>query len=340
VKAAFVSICAGAAILTLVVASLTAAFHESDAAGQGLTKAFAFLAAIAVWILLGVLLLLCGTRGTLHGAASLAAAVFFLAAAASSFAALGALEDLQRGDGFEMPLRILVALLPLTVLLACVWAFFPALQTAISPRTGRLAAAAVLLALSSGAWIVGVAARRETRQRELEVSQRFEEGRREDARRIAEMDALPADAPMSVYLAYTQKTSERESDVPSAAITRMSKLPQRQAEAEELLEKGDLRVFEALDRLDLEPTPRLCAGARLCLRREADILRPSATASTFEAAERRVNEAMQAVPWLLKSGCDARPEIGEVAAAVRLYPESSPRKFFLDYAEQLRNEKP
>jgi hypothetical protein len=120
----------------------------------------------------------------------------------------------------------------------------------------------------------------------------------------------------------------------------MSKLPNRQAEAEELLEKGDLRVFEALDRLDLAATPRLCAGARSCLRREAEILRPSATAPTFDAAEARVNQAMRAVPWLLKSGCDARPEIGGVAASVRLYPESYPRKWFLDYAERLQSEKP
>jgi hypothetical protein len=340
VKAAFVSVSAGAAFLTLVVVSLTMAFHESDAAGQGLTRAFAFLAAIAVWILLGVLLLLCGKRAAFRGGASLAATVFLLVAAASTFAALGALDDLQSGDRFEMPLRVLVALLPLTVLLACVWVFFPALQAAIPPKTGRLAAAALLLALSSAAWIVGVRARRETRRRELEVYQRFEEGRQEDARRIAEMDALPADAPMSVYLAYTQKTSERESDVPTAAIARMSKLPRRQAEAEELLEKGDLRVFEAVDRLELVATPRLCAGARLCLRREAEILRPSATASTFDAAERRVNEAMRAVPWLLKSGCDARPEIAQVAAAVRLYPDSYPRKWFLDYVDRLQSEKP
>ncbi|HKD11359.1 MAG TPA: hypothetical protein VKE50_04750, partial [Thermoanaerobaculia bacterium] len=274
------------------------------------------------------------------GAGSLAAAVLFFAAAASAFAALGVLDDLQRGDRFEIPLRVLVGLLPLTVLLACLWAFFPALQAAISPRNGRLAAAAVLVVLSSAVWIMAVPARRESRRRELEVYQRFEEGRREDARRIAEMDALPADAPMSDYLAYTQVTSERESDVPAAAIGRMSKLPNRQAEAEELLEKGDLRVFEALDRLELAATPRLCAGARLCLRREAETLRPSATAPTFDAAERRVNEAMRSVPWLVKSGCDTRPEIGEVAAAVRLYPDSYPRKWFLDYAERLQSEKP
>jgi hypothetical protein len=56
-----------AAIVTALSGSLVFSFHESAAAGQGMAKAFALLASIFLWVVLGGLVLICIKRGGLPG---------------------------------------------------------------------------------------------------------------------------------------------------------------------------------------------------------------------------------------------------------------------------------
>jgi hypothetical protein len=94
-----------AAIVTALSGSLVFSFHESAAAGQGMAKAFALLASISLWVVLGGLVLICIKRGGLPGRTAFVALVQFVAVAAGHFAAFGILGRLPARDRFELPLQ-------------------------------------------------------------------------------------------------------------------------------------------------------------------------------------------------------------------------------------------
>src|SRR5215470_8245386 len=81
-----------AVLLAVVISAGLLDYHKSDAAGQGLTRAFAFLEAIVLAVLLAVLLLMSGLNGGLRGASGAVAVVLYAGTVSALFIALSILE--------------------------------------------------------------------------------------------------------------------------------------------------------------------------------------------------------------------------------------------------------
>ena len=73
---------------------------------------------------------------------------------------------------------------------------------------------------------------------------------------------LPDDTPLEAVLQYTAGPGMFTTDPPEEARRRIRKLPDRQAQAEALLEKGNDLLLVQLNTLDLTVTPELCRLAR------------------------------------------------------------------------------
>src|SRR5690349_1606735 len=87
-----------AALATAVVGGTTFDFHKSDAAGQGLTRAYAFFGSFFQWLLLGALVWVCSARGAFSGWTQGIAVFLYITALAAHFAALRILSGLESGD--------------------------------------------------------------------------------------------------------------------------------------------------------------------------------------------------------------------------------------------------
>ena len=143
-----------AAFVMALDAGLVLSFHDSDAAGQGMTKGFAFLISIFLWAVLGGLLIICAKRGGLPGAVGFVALVLYAAAAAGHFAALSILEDLQQGDPFESTLRVVTIAGPLLIIVYCLWNYVPFIRAFLSAGAANWSAAVLVCVLSVLPWVL------------------------------------------------------------------------------------------------------------------------------------------------------------------------------------------
>ena len=327
-----------AAMLTCVIGAGLLEYHKSDAAGQGLATAFTFFEAIALSAILAVLLLMCGASGGLRGASRAVAPMLYVGTISALFIALRLLEKLQPGDRFQLLLQVAATASPALLILYSAWSFFPGLRERIPALAANAGIGVPLLFLCTAAWIVMGPARAATAAREQKQVQAFAEARRRDEALVAEIRALPDSTALAAFLRYLEPLSnsavDSQIDVRGAALRRMSKLPQRQAEAETLLQQQDTRVLRNLADLDLQMTPRLCEGARKSLNKAAEELKPAAPATEFD--ERWLDPYTINIRWLLENQCDCKAEVDGLEQTLRLYPESFARKRTLDYLDYLQ----
>jgi hypothetical protein len=128
-----------AVLLYAVMAMLVATARSSDAAGNGMTVAFAAIFGVAVWIVLLILLLM--ARGGMPDWAT--TCVFILLPLSAIAAAVGLGLFSSRG-GWP---KFIPILLPVVLLLFAIWARFPGLHATLPQgitSTALLAIAAVL----------------------------------------------------------------------------------------------------------------------------------------------------------------------------------------------------
>jgi hypothetical protein len=336
--AIFILLLCLAALLVLVISAGVFDYHKSDAAGQGLATAFTFLGAIALAVLLAALLLMSGLSGGLKGVSGAVAPVLYAGTVSALFIALRLLEKLQPGDRFQWLLQVVVVVSPALLILYSAWSFFPGMRERIPALGANLGIALPLLVLSLAAWVVKSPSDAATAARDQAQVQAFAEAQRRDQARVAEIKALPDPSPLASFLAYTearpQGTIDSQVDVRGAALARISKLPNRQADAEALLNQSDTRVLRNLADLDLEMTPRLCAGARKSLSKAAEELKPPAPGTSFE--ESSLDPYTINIRWLLENKCDCKAEEEALEQSIRLYPDSFARKRTLDYLDFLQ----
>jgi hypothetical protein len=102
---------------------------RSDAAGNALGEAYAAIEIIVLWLLLAVLLIVCGVAGRIPWPAALAAVVLL---PASGFAVVTALGLLTNHDiaPFLWPI-VTPALVPPIIVAFCFWSLLPAMRAAI-----------------------------------------------------------------------------------------------------------------------------------------------------------------------------------------------------------------
>lgn len=327
-----------AALLALVIGAGIMDYHKSDAAGQGLATAFTLFEAIVLVVLLAALLLMSGLSGGLRGVSGAVAMILYASTVSALFIALRTLEKLQPGDRFQSLLQLVVIIGPGLLILYAAWGFFPGMRGRIPALWANLGIALPLLALSVAAWVAKAPSDAAAATRKQAQMRAFAEAQRHDETLVAEIKALPADSPLAAFLPYTelrqQGTVSSQVDVRGAALARMSKLPNRQVDAETLLNQSDTRVLRNMADLDLQMTPGLCAGARKSLNRAAEELKPHAPTTDFE--ESALDPYTINIRWLLENKCDCKAEVEGLEQTIRLYPDSFARKRTLDYLDFLQ----
>jgi hypothetical protein len=318
-----------ASLLIFAVAGMASDFHKSDAAGNAMAQGFAFLLAIVLWLLLGVLLLMSGARNKLPGISILITLALYVGAGSGYFVALNILKEAPAGDHFESVLRTVLMTCPWAIIFYCLWNFFPGVRAVIPTAAANCIAAVPLLVLATVPWLAQgptnaiVAARRQAIQDAYDKQQKL----------ILAINALPPDTPLTAFLGYTEAPS---SDASGAAISRMRTVPRRQGEAEELLRKQDTRLLRVVADLDVAMSPALCEGGRQSIRKLAEQFKPATPSPPFASVEDKLNTYTTSIRWLRDNGCDCKEEIGIFEQTVRLYPESYPRKWFTDYLLELQ----
>jgi hypothetical protein len=116
----FTAVLVLALLLYAVMALLVVSARSSDAAGNGMTVAFAAIFGVAVWIVLLILLLMAR-----HGMPDWAIVCIFILLPLSAIAAATALGLFSSRGGWP---KFIPVLLPIVFLLFAAWARFPGLQ--------------------------------------------------------------------------------------------------------------------------------------------------------------------------------------------------------------------
>src|SRR4051812_46270231 len=117
-------------LLWLTLVPGLASLASSDAAGNAMSQAFASLALIALWVVLGILLLVAWRAGDMPLAAAIAALILFPTSGIAAFDAMELLARPHLPPGL-WPV-IIPALVPPLVLAIALWAVLPALRGAVS----------------------------------------------------------------------------------------------------------------------------------------------------------------------------------------------------------------
>ncbi|HYL78999.1 MAG TPA: hypothetical protein VEU96_32710, partial [Bryobacteraceae bacterium] len=209
-----------ALVMTAAVGGMVSDFHKSDAAGRGMTQAFAMFAAILLWLALGGLVVLCAVRGGFQGLAAIVALLLYIGAAAGHFVALTTLEHLESGDRFESLLRLVAVAAPFLVIACCAWNFFPGLRSLAPAGFVNGAAALAIALLAATPWIVKGPSDSMTTARNQERQKAFNDKRAREEALIVTINNLPLDTPMAQFVPYTDVPLQEGSDSRQAAIAR------------------------------------------------------------------------------------------------------------------------
>jgi hypothetical protein len=320
------------AILILTIAAYLAAtvsltqLHSSDAAGNGLAQVYAVVFDVALWILLGVLLMVTASSANLpHGIYAFA---LFPSAAVANFVAIALLSD----DFYHSRWPIVIpAIAPVLLILLIVSAHAPWL------RVHSHYFWAGLLLLSIAPWPEFVyrsrnrSADRAGAAAEWKAGepQRIEDERRKTRETFAK---LTQDSPLREWLEFTGPGHELRNE----AFSKIRQMPRRQADAELMFRQGFDYITRDLPELDLEPTPAVCEGARKCLRGLIKDMTPADGRAIYLQEDSRINEYRRGIEWMAKNGCDCRTELEALDRVLDLYVETSKREEFRAFVRGLR----
>ncbi|AXK82454.1 hypothetical protein DW352_19180 [Pseudolabrys taiwanensis] len=281
-----------ALLLWLLHVSMLDSLTGSDAAGNGMAQGFAAIAIILLWGLLALIALIAFVKGDMPGWAAVAAAVLIPVSGLVTFGVLGLMTEPQLAP-YRWPLVIPAAMPPL-VIAFCLWALLPGTHTYVpAPLAGGAAWGLVLLLCV--AYLPMQRARDAAHAREAADLAKYE----------AALNAVPAGAPLWALTPFLDTRNYVKLD---EVLARIRALPDRQAEAETMLARGDFPLAY-LGRFDLDATPSLCEKARAQLRGRAAALTLAAPETKpFSDIAMEVDGAVAALRWLIDYDCAAMPE--------------------------------
>jgi hypothetical protein len=133
-----------------------------------------------------------------------------------------------------------------------------------------------------------------------------------EARRVRELDEL-SKIDEDTTLSELQSHVQPDSPVLKEALEAMRKLPNRQAEAVQLLRSKSSFILHFLGDIDVEPTPELCEAARFYLREQAKPYRKDPLEYVLYSA---LTEGVASIRWISEH-CDCDAELAEVEKTAR-----------------------
>lgn len=296
-----------AGLLWLITLSLLGEMTGSDAAGNAMAQGFAALALVVLWLLLAIMGLIAFLKGAMP---RWAAAAMLVLIPASGVASAVALELLTRRGLAPYSWPMLVpALTPPLIIAFCYWAVLPSLRAWLSAPIMGGAVWGMVLALCLAILPMQQMRGRVLAEREA-ARVRFD----------AMIDAVPADAPLAALVALLDGGDYVQKD---RMLERIRKLDRRQADAEEMLARGDFPL-RYLSQFNLKPTLSLCTSARGALReRAAALTLPAQDAKPFSAIADEADGAANALRWLIDYDCPAMPEAEAWETMAKAYRDPS-----------------
>ena len=132
-----------AGLLWLVLVAAVATLNSSDPAGNAMTYSYAVLMTIALWILLGALLLVTRPSGAIPGWVGVGAFVLVPLAGAAAIAAIDLLQ--RRVDVLAKWPIVTPVLAPLALMLSAAWSLFPGMRSAMTANTANIVWGALLV---------------------------------------------------------------------------------------------------------------------------------------------------------------------------------------------------
>jgi hypothetical protein len=330
-----------AVILILVAGLLTAGIganvdqlHRSDAAGNGMADAFAYLFTVAVWIILGILLLMCGARGGFPRYSGVAMLFAFSLGIAAQVVTLRILTE-SRAEGAAAILLPMVTLAaPVLLIIRAAWGIFPPLRAAVPELAGGWAPILLLalISLVPFPFLPSYATRKAAQQADAAIlrQESLQEAKAEHDQRtqetLARVAALPIDGDLFSVLTYS---GYQDPVIREAGRARARTFTRRQSGAEELVALGQELALREIPNLDLTPTPALCEGAKKMLAAKGAMKPFDNNPVRIEDAEREVAPFLETMRWLVAKGCDCKSEISGLEQAVGRYANSRRREKLL-----------
>lgn len=312
-----------AAFLTIGVGVNVGSLHSSDAAGNGLAQGFAMVLAIGDWIVLAILLLVCGARGGFPRFSG----VVMLFAFALAVAGQGIAMRLLMGSGTEGAAATLLSIVtvaaPVLLILRTAWGIFPPLRASVPELAGSWAPIVLLILVS----LVPIWFRSGKHPQPVAVIVPFTETQKAQDQQhlletLAAIEALPVNSNLFAAIVHC---ADPEPSIRSAARAKARTFVNRQAEAEQFLASGHDATLREIPNFDLAPTPALCQSAKKSLDAKARIKPFDNDPIRIEDAEREVAPYIDTMRWLLTHRCDCKTEIAGLEQAVGRFA-SSPRR--------------
>lgn len=323
-----------AAIMTMGLGSNIAALHTSDPAGNGLLEAYSVFLAIAVWIIVCVLLLICGARDGFPHYSGFAMFLALVLGIAAQVMAMQVLISSKAQGAAATLLPIVTVAAPLLALIRAAWGIFPPLRSSIPEIAGSWAPIILLalipllpipfyrayLARESAAHTAADRVRAQAQQQQnAQDEQRVQET-------LANIAALPADGELFSALVFCADPDPRIRD---AARAKARAFTNRQPNAEALLAEGHEPTLREIPNFDLQPTPPLCNSAKKILAAKEQLKPFDNDPIRIEDAEREIGAYIETMRWLLSQGCDCKAEISGLEQAVGRFADSERRRKLL-----------
>jgi hypothetical protein len=318
-------------LYALMMANLIDA-SRTDAAGRGLNLAFAALVGAVLWIVLAVLLIVAAVRGSMPGAAKIAAGFLLPLSAVAAFMSV----EFDSGRG---GMSILVpVLLPVLIALYALWARLPAARAKFPASLASAVLGGAILLVSLAPLAVAVVdslpnpardARLRDQEKARQERQRQEE-RAEREREAVRFARLNPDSSLRDYLEYLPGGDTRSQQ----ALQGARLVKSRQADAVALLKAGEIGALTDLWRLALEPTALLCAGYGAALDREATKINRT-TGADYLSIAMDLERQLPNIKWLVDAHCDLGDTLGRLEARIRDVSDSERMERFAATLEAL-----
>jgi hypothetical protein len=281
---------------------------------------------LVAWIALAALLLIAGSRGALPGPIGVAIWVAHLASLGASILAVFLLNRPE----LRWPLAGPVGA-PLLIAAYVVWVCIAPRVTPGIPDWSICAAILILSlpAVPSALQMIGEGdgSIDATPGPKLDAWM----AKQREARRVRELDEL-GKIDDDTTLSELQSHVQPDSPVLKEALEAMRKLPNRQAEAVQLLRGKSSFILHFLGDIDVEPTPELCEAARSYLREPAKPYREDPPEYVLYSA---LTEGVASIRWISEH-CDCDAELAELEKTARASSSSPEAGKFIEAVVDMR----
>jgi hypothetical protein len=310
VKLATALIAAPTSLLWCLLAAYSSSPTGGDAAGNAMAEGFAGLTLTAVWLGVGLLVLLAAWRGQMSPVGRSAGVLSIAVAGAFSVQAFELL--FANDESSLLAPALVVDGAPLLGLLYALRALVP--NARVFPETPTVAAICLAQAALCAIAASALATHQTKVDRDMAIREQWQR----------KFDGYGADTPLAQWLELLGGYGVR--DAGAQALDRIRDLPRRQTEAEAMLDEGTI-AWDVLPQINVEVTPRFCEKTRGALARKAEAMaRVEPASRPYENIARTIASAGGTIHWLATWSCAADVEARAFASAAKLYRPDPPER--------------